>query len=534
MALPARARDRAFDQLKRDGIKLYNVQESGLAKPKYECERSAAGRTAEELAVCGRCSGFFSKKYFHKHKANCRSEGAVQLQPTNIPAEVFLIPRNIDQSFKVEILSKFIRDKVGQLCSSEPTLVSFGERMYMKAKAKKDKKTEVKRSVMCDMRRLGMLFVRFLEECQQQNLVETSSPVGVKDMIRRKYYQALEPAVRTVTTAEKEEIKSGLKVSLYYLLKRLAKVVKSTHLVSGDDDDAAEVDKFVDVLDLNKNYLFGDAVYKIRQNRETRLRRPEAMPDDDDIELLRSYTVGRMSTLLQDPYKQWSTHEFVELRDLADCRLTLFNARRGGEPARLMLSNWEDAKNDAWLHKDRLSHMAEEEKSFFSQMKVMYQSGKGNHLVPFLVPADTIAALDKLCDSETRAQSGVADSNRYLFPSTHQSPDHIYGWYAVNRVAQCAGVRDVKLITATKMRHRVSTIYASLDVPMNQRQNFYRHMGHSADINASIYQAPLAELEVTQVGRVLQQIDQGHGFQQSSSCRIASSSSPAAPADLAR
>jgi len=48
-----------------------------------------------------------------------------------------------------------------------------------------------------------------------------------------------------------------------YLLKRLAKVVKSTHLVSDNDDDAAEVDKFVDVLDLNNNYLFRDVVYKM-------------------------------------------------------------------------------------------------------------------------------------------------------------------------------------------------------------------------------------------------------------------------------
>jgi len=86
----------------------------------------------------------------------------------------------------------------------------------------------------------------------------------------------------------------------------------------------------------------------------------------------------------------------------------------------------------------------------------------------------------------------------------------------------------VNLITATKMHHRVSTIYASLDVPQNQRQNFYRHMGHSSNINASIYQAPLAELEVSQVGRVLDMIDRGHGFQQSTSCHTQSSSADAA------
>jgi len=70
MALSARARNQAFDQLKIDVIKLQNVQESGLAKLKYHCEYSAAGRTVEELTVCGRWSGFLSKKYFHKHKAN--------------------------------------------------------------------------------------------------------------------------------------------------------------------------------------------------------------------------------------------------------------------------------------------------------------------------------------------------------------------------------------------------------------------------------------------------------------------------------
>jgi len=115
------------------------------------------------------------------------------------------------------------------------------------------------------------------------------------------------------------------------------------------------------------------------------------MPDDDDIERMRTYMVERMSALLLDPYKHWSTHDFVELRDLADCQLTMFYARWGDEPARLIMSNWEDAKSDSWLHRDRLSHMTETERLFFSKMKVMYQSEKGNHLVLFLVPADTMA-----------------------------------------------------------------------------------------------------------------------------------------------
>jgi hypothetical protein len=59
------------------------------------------------------------------------------------------------------------------------------------------------------------------------------------------------------------------------------------------------------------------------------------------------------------------------------------------------------------------------------------------------------------------------------------------------------------------MRHRVSTLYAGTDVPEADRQYFYKHMGHSASINANIYQAPLAESEILKVGRHLITMDGG-------------------------
>lgn len=42
--------------------------------------------------------------------------------------------------------------------------------------------------------------------------------------------------------------------------------------------------------------------------------------------------------------------EYSLLRDLVVSRLTLFNARRGGEPSRLLLEEWNDALNDVWYN----------------------------------------------------------------------------------------------------------------------------------------------------------------------------------------
>ena len=85
------------------------------------------------------------------------------------------------------------------------------------------------------------------------------------------------------------------------------------------------------------------------------------------------------------------THFLIEetSRMTLSCRLTLFNARRGGEPARLTTANWCDAKQDARVCRDRIINRSEEEQRLFDNMKAMYQTGKGNHIVPFVVPTDT-------------------------------------------------------------------------------------------------------------------------------------------------
>ena len=140
------------------------------------------------------------------------------------------------------------------------------------------------------------------------------------------------------------------------------------------------------------------------------------MPLESDIEKVKDYTVSRMKALVKDEYLHWTKHEYIELHDLAASRLTLFNARRGGEPARLGITNWLDAKSDLRLSQDRLSNMPQPDRSLCAELKIMYQTGKGNHLVPFLVPQDTYKALDKLNDPAIRNDCGVSPTNSYLFP----------------------------------------------------------------------------------------------------------------------
>jgi hypothetical protein len=269
-----------------------------------------------------------------------------------------------------------------------------------------------------------------------------------------------------------------------------------------------EIKKFTKVLSLQNNMVFGDATYQINKGRQTKLRKPESLPSETDVQKLKLYTVDKIKSFTDDPYTMWTSQEFIALRDLTVSRLTLFNARRGGEPARLLLTEWEDAINDAWIEPERVRKMSEIDRRLFAELKIAYQTGKGNdHLVPLLMPPETVAALKILTDNAIRDAAGVRRRNVYVFPCTQGSEDHVAGWQAVHKTCLDADIREPQRLSATKMRHRVSTLYAALDVPESERRYFYMHMGHSSNINSAIYQTPLAEAEVMKVGSKLQAMD---------------------------
>lgn len=96
-----------------------------------------------------------------------------------------------------------------------------------------------------------------------------------------------------------------------------------------------------------------------------------------------------------------------------------------------------------------------------------------------------------------------------MFPNTGLSADHTSGWNATHRLAKEANVKRLDLVNATKQRHRISTLYCALEIQEEDRQYFYKHMGHSKEVNWGTYQYPLPILEITKVGKHLQDIDKG-------------------------
>lgn len=76
--------------------------------------------------------------------------------------------------------------------------------------------------------------------------------------------------------------------------------------------------------------------------------------------------------------------------------LTIFCARRGGEPARLQIYQWHEAVNGKWIIKEDLPDEFDEH-----SILITYQTGKGaDHLMPKIFTSETIQAMKYLTDEQ--------------------------------------------------------------------------------------------------------------------------------------
>ncbi|KAJ8018163.1 hypothetical protein HOLleu_43996 [Holothuria leucospilota] len=485
MKLPKAQRVKVFDSFRKEGILKINKQQAKALKPSYHRERACENKGP--LVMCNICCGIYSKHYMKRHSNVClgKSESSPAVVP--VPMDLLSHDQDFNTHFANDILCRFRKDAVGKLCINDSWLTKIGKRLWEKQRSKINKKTEVRKSVMTDMRRLAALYLGMQKA--EEELGELPAKEGnVSDLFKRTNFPHLEISISNYTSSEISEpnsVKAGLKLSLYSLLKSAAKIVKGTYLIEDKDE-------------LSNN------------QRQIKLRKPEALPQEDDVRCWRDYTVQRMECITYDQLEFWDLHRYVELRDLVVCRLTLFNARRGGEPSRLLVSEWKDAENNVWIDKQQLEALDDIDKALAGNFKVAYQSGKGSkHLVPVLFPKDTIEPVRKLCDEDIRSAAAIASTNIFLFPTTNGSENHVSGWHAVSNVCEKVDLTNKETLTATKNCHRLSTLFAIIDVPESERQYTYKHMGHSEETNQHIYQAPLAVKELTVVGKCLQTINEG-------------------------
>ena len=482
-----------MDKIRKEGIYQTNMEKMKQDNPNLMRERNQG---KNDLLVCTICKAFIAKRYYGRH---CQQFHKVVKSDTEMktPVPVSSLIKDSDdpEYFQEEILSRFRDTEQGKLCQTDKFIKAVGKFNFDIQRKDPTKASLARKDAMSDMNTLSSLFLVFKDLAAKQMETITVSP---KDMLNHQYFD-----IRT--RDETGKLKHGLKLNIQNLLKTSCKVMKGHYLIKDEMQMKTGIENFEAVFRLREPDIFGDALYTVKHRRQEVLRRPASLPDENIVQTIRDFIVGKLKEH-DDEFDMWDRKKFNEVRNLLVGRITLFNARRGGEPSRLTLKEWEQADKGVWLTGNNAPDTTNEKTmQLLKSLKIAYQGGKGLKLVPCLIPQECHRLLRHIASAEVRSDSGVHPQNIFLFPSTKNSKDPVNGWYCIEEICKAANLPNA--LNATEIRHRASTLFSTKDASEPEREAFFEHMGHSETVNKNIYQTPKAVREVYQIGSFFYSID---------------------------
>ena len=179
-------------------------------------------------------------------------------------------------------------------------------------------------------------------------------PLITADMFTRPLLPVLREAIDVVTNDDtvSGEDRPGKKINLH---KRATKILKGMYAESMEDAKVVEMDNFMVAYNFRAPEIYASAQYIVVAKSMDKARRPAALPDEADVTKMKDFVTSRLKTLTVET--ALTSPNYSLLRSLVECRLTLFNGRRGEEPARMLLSEWRDARDGAWLHQHKVSNI---------------------------------------------------------------------------------------------------------------------------------------------------------------------------------
>ena len=465
----------AFNKLKKEGIRSQNqllICEKGAS---LQGERRCEG----EKVMCSSCSGFFKKKYFYRHRQHCHNATKIAIKLPTTTTGCTTSTTGTDSEW-AGVLDGMRQDETFDVVFADDVIQVIGSDIF--AARKPNKKREAMVKARRAMRRVARL----------KNMLKVSS---ARELFCIENLRRLEAAINDMCT-EEDELKAGLKLALGTLVKQCCAILIDFYATGGQKTLADEIRQFREVFCSPTHYakLMATAEYQLKERRQRLNRKPDHLPDEGQLRVLNTYLereLGRITIT--------STRSFVHARKVALAHITLLNARRGSEAARLLVRDWRE--RHSWIDKSRLT---EEDLALLKKYSVAFVMGKGSQLLPVFFPSMCEEVLEMLADYNIRQDAGVSASNEFLFAYTDASVEGAVGYNDIRDICREIGIST---ITATGMRHRASTALWGMDASDEQVNCFMEHIGHEKEMDKNVYACPPALRAMRIVTPLLERIN---------------------------
>ena len=188
-------------------------------------------------------------------------------------------------------------------------------------------------------------------------------------------------------------------------------------------------------------------------------------------------------------------------------RTVTFNARRGREPAKLMLANKEAVEDGRWKRKSDNDALKDPiERKLASRLQLCYVNGKKKRggtkaIVPILFTDEVSRSIRYII--KYRKVLGIHSSNEYLFAA---GDFYLKGWDKLQIITKkIQNLEKPQLITLTRTTKFLATVLQLLDMSDVE----LTWLGHTKYVHFAWYRREDSTVELTKVARVLMAVDEG-------------------------
>jgi hypothetical protein len=481
------------------GSYAHNNKAKEIGGELHVVRRPSKNVNSDDYVGCIHCFGYFKKKCMWRHAKNCSGSFANE-RDSSFQKSISHVSSVMTSSSACAKSAKFLlegffsklklKDEVNIVVKNDTLLNCFTISLLQEGKHHTD--------VSYTIRQLARLLMKVRE--MEKNDMHWLEVLNCKN------WDIIAEAVRELCGFSYGD--DGIDVEKPHICKKYGQALKGLiaalegYYLSFDDDEGIKTAQKM-MLKFEKEWKklgkHSDAIARVRKEDDIDL-----LPLSSDVVNLKEYCVAKINKLCNEPVGR---ETYITLQKVLVTRLITFNARRGGEPGKLKVTQWPAIKEGQNVLQE-IKSLPIEEQLLAKRMKLGYVRGKGNKKVPILFPPETVTGIDLLLQHRDLYFS--FKENKYVFGRINKmSKLYLRGCDCVREIGCQAKLKNTKYITATEMRKYLATMLQLLDMSEAELRWVTDHLGHSIDVHKKWYRMSNRAVEMTKVASVLVAAESG-------------------------
>ena len=314
---------------------------------------------------CEFCYGFFNARKLTEHTKVCFLQKHDAKAKSCVKSSRVMLATSItDGKFgKVhqQILSRMKRDDLHLIVRNDDMLLTL-------ASVEMEKKDKFRFQDICyTLRVVGKLLIQYKKLSNNENARSI-------DLVTPQNYDTVVSAMKQMSgyKGSRDITNPHLVLKIGYSLRTLALIAKMHYLKISAMDMVEKMRCLMELYETDYAIFSNNAraVYEKRQGNA-----PEELPDECDVKEVRDFCVSEICRLSEN--NELTVEEHRSLSKFVYVRLLTFNARRGGEPAKLTLEDWKNVEKDVWKRKSDMEQLTDPvEMALAKRLKLCYVEGK--------------------------------------------------------------------------------------------------------------------------------------------------------------